>query len=169
VVTDDPAIAEHVRRARDLGQVRKYEHVLAGYNERLDTVQAAVLRRKLPHLDAWNASRRAAAAGYGAALAELDIDLPVEADEREHVWHLYVARSSERDAVRAALGEAGVATGLHYPLPLHLEPVLADLGHRRGEFPAAEDWSFRGFSLPMFAGIEKREVAAVSRALAAAT
>lgn len=168
VVTDDVAIAESVRRARDLGQVRKYEHVLAGYNERLDTVQAAVLRRKLPHLDAWNASRRAAAAAYAERLAQLELDLPVEADDREHVWHLYVVRSGERDSIRAALAEAGVATGLHYPLPLHLEPVLAGLGHRRGDFPVAEDWSFRGFSLPMFAGIEEREVAAVSRALAGA-
>jgi dTDP-4-amino-4,6-dideoxygalactose transaminase len=168
VVTDDAALAEHLRRARDLGQVRKYEHVLPGRNERLDTLQAAVLRRKLPHLEAWNASRRSAAAQYADALRELPLDLPAVADGREHVWHLYVARSDERDALRAALAQAGIATGLHYPLPLHLEPVIAHLGHRRGEFPAAEDWSFRGFSLPMFAGIEEREVAAVTRALAAA-
>jgi dTDP-4-amino-4,6-dideoxygalactose transaminase len=169
VVTDDPAIEEYVRRARDLGQVRKYEHVLAGYNERLDTVQAAVLRVKLAHLDAWNESRRAAAATYARLLAEIDVDLPAEAEGREHVWHLYVVRSDDRDRIRSVLEEAGVATGLHYPLPLHLEPVLAELGYRRGEFPAAEDWSFRGFSLPMFAGIEEDEVAAVADALARAT
>jgi dTDP-4-amino-4,6-dideoxygalactose transaminase len=169
VVTNDPAIDEHVRRACDLGQKRKYEHVLAGHNERLDTLQAAVLRTKLRYLDEWNESRRAAAEGYARALAELDLELPIEAQEREHVWHLYVIRSDERDRLRASLGEAGIATGLHYPLPLHLEPVLADLGHRRGDFPVAEDWSFRGLSLPMFAGIEDAEVTAVAEALARVT
>ncbi len=168
VVTDDSAIAEHVRRARDLGQVRKYEHVLAGYNERLDTLQAAALRVKLRHLDGWNESRRAAAAAYGQLLAEADLDLPEEAKGREHVWHLYVVRSDERDRVREALERAGIATGLHYPLPLHLEPVLASLGHRRGDFPAAEDWTSRGLSLPMFAGMKETEVAAVADAVARA-
>jgi dTDP-4-amino-4,6-dideoxygalactose transaminase len=169
VVTNDPALAEHVRRARDLGQRAKYEHVLAGHNERLDTLQAAVLRRKLPHLDAWNETRRAAAAAYTEALAGLDLELPVEAEGREHVWHLYVVRADERDRVRDALAEAGVATGLHYPLPLHLEPVLAGLGHRHGDFPVAEDWTSRGISLPMFAGITRAEIAAVGDGLGRAT
>jgi dTDP-4-amino-4,6-dideoxygalactose transaminase len=169
VVTDDEAIADHVRRARDLGQVRKYEHVVAGRNERLDTLQAAVLRVKLPQLDDWNESRRAAAAGYARLLGDFALELPVEANGREHVWHLYVVRADERDRLRDALAAAGIATGLHYPLPLHLEPILAGLGHRRGDFPVAEDWSFRGFSLPMFGGIEEREVASVAEALASAT
>ena len=164
VVTDDAQLAERVRVVRDLGQVRKYEHVVAGRNERLDTVQAAVLRSKLKHLDAWNASRRAAAKWYAEILAGMDLDLPAEAEGREHVWHLYVARSAMRDRLRDELAAAGIATGLHYPLPLHLEPVLEDLGHSRGEFPAAEDWSLRGFSLPMFAGIEEGEVTAVAEA-----
>ena len=173
VVTSDPDIAERVRILRDLGQVRKYEHVLAGRNERLDTLQAAVLRRKLRHLDTWNASRRAAAAAYGRILddldLDLDLDLPTEAEGREHVWHLYVVRTADRDRVRSSLADAGIATGLHYPLPLHLESVLAALGHERGDFPTAEDWSLRGFSLPMFAGIEQAETAAVAEAFTRAT
>jgi dTDP-4-amino-4,6-dideoxygalactose transaminase len=169
VVTSDAELAQRVRVLRDLGQVSKYEHISAAPNERLDTVQAAVLREKLPHLDAWNETRRAAAARYGDDLESLELDLPVEGDGREHVWHLYVVLSEERDRVRGELGEAGIATGLHYPLPLHLEPVLASLGHERGAFPVAEDWSFRGFSLPMFAGIEEEEVAAVVEALRRAT
>ena len=164
VVTNDPELAERIRILRDLGQVRKYEHVVAGHNERLDTLQAAVLRRKLPHLDAWNdvAARggsglreRARAArprppnrggGAGARLAPLRRS----------------ARPSEIVFGRRS-PTTGVATGLHYPLPLHLEPVLACLGYRRGEFPVAEDWSLRGFSLPMFAGIEQAEIDAVCR------
>ena len=166
VVTDDPELAERIRVLRDLGQVRKYEHVVAGHNERLDTLQAAVLRCKLPHLDEWNASRRAAAAAYQEALADLDLDLPIEAEGREHAWHLYVVRSSNRDRLRASLAANGVVTGLHYPLPLHLETVLAGLGYARGAFPVAEDWCFRGVSLPMFAGIERPEIAAVVEAAA---
>jgi len=165
VVTNDPELAERIRILRDLGQARKYEHVVAGHNERLDTLQAAVLRCKLRHLDAWNASRRTAAATYRRALAALELDLPTEAEGREHVWHLYVVRSSDRDRLRSSLAEGGVATGLHYPLPLHLEPVLARLGHRQGAFPVAEDWSLRGFSLPMFAGLEEAEIEAVAAAL----
>jgi dTDP-4-amino-4,6-dideoxygalactose transaminase len=165
VVTDDAEIAERVRLLRDLGQRRKYDHVLPGHNDRLDTLQAAVLRTKLVHLDEWNATRRAAARAYAELLEGLELELPVEADDREHVWHLYVVRSDDRDGLREALAGLGVATGLHYPLPLHLEPVLAGLGYRAGQFPAAEDWTSRGLSLPMFAGIRSSETAAVADAL----
>jgi len=165
VVTNDEDLAERIRLLRDLGQARKYEHVVPGHNERLDTLHAAVLRRKLRHLDGWNDSRREAAAAYGEALAVLDVDVPAEAVGREHVWHLYVIRAADRDRLRSSLADLGIATGIHYPLPLHLEPVLASLGHRRGEFPVAEDWTSRGLSLPMFAGIESSEIDAVVEAL----
>ena len=169
VVTDDAELAERIRLLRDLGQARKYEHVVAGHNERLDTLHAAVLSRKLEHLDGWNGSRRLQAAAYAEALATLPVDVPVEAEGREHVWHLYVIRAAERDALRSSLADFGIATGIHYPLPLHLEPVLASLGYRRGEFPVAEDWTSRGISLPMFAGIDSAEVSAVADALRQAT
>ena len=123
----------------------------------------------MPHLDEWNASRRAAAAGTQRRWPISASTSRSKAEGREHVWHLYVVRSADRDRLRSALAEDGVATGLHYPLPLHLEPVLARLGYARGAFPVAEDWSFRGFSLPMFAGIEQAEVAAVAEAAARAT
>ncbi len=165
VVTNDAELADRVRLLRDLGQARKYEHVLLGHNERLDTLQAAVLRCKLEHLDRWNESRRAAAELYAEALSGLNVELPVVADDREHVWHLYVIRRADRDDLRSALAERRVATGVHYPLPLHLEPSLAFLSHRRGDFPVAEDWASRGLSLPMFADIEASEIARVAAAL----
>jgi dTDP-4-amino-4,6-dideoxygalactose transaminase len=161
VVTDDPDLAERLRQLRDLGQARKYEHVLPGHNERLDTIQAAVLRVKLRRLDAWNEQRRAAAAAYADALGDLVL-LPVTAPEREHVWHLYVVRSPKRDRLREELDRAGIATGLHYPRPVHLQPAFAPLGHREGDFPAAEAWSRDGLSLPMFPGLGEDEARAVA-------
>jgi dTDP-4-amino-4,6-dideoxygalactose transaminase len=165
VVTNDGELAEWIRRSRDLGQVAKYEHVLPGHNERLDTIQAAVLLCKLRHLDGWNEARRATSAAYRDALRGLPLDCPVDAPDREHVWHLYVIRLRDRDHVRARLSAHGIGTGLHYPLPLHLEPVLTGLGHARGDFPVAEDWSDRGLSIPMFAGMEGGEVDAVASAI----
>jgi dTDP-4-amino-4,6-dideoxygalactose transaminase len=166
VVTDDEELAERIRRGRDLGQVGKYEHVQLGHNERLDTLQAAVLRRKLPLLEGWNELRRRHADAYRLALSGLELELPHEAEEREHVWHLFVVRTSERDGLRAVLADAGVATGLHYPVPLHLERVLERLGHGPGDFPAAEDWARRGLSLPMFPELQPAEIERVAAAIA---
>jgi dTDP-4-amino-4,6-dideoxygalactose transaminase len=158
VITNDASLAEGVRLLRDLGQETKYRHVIAGFNERLDTLQAAVLRVKLRHLDGWNASRREAAGAYAEALANLDLLLPGTAPEREHVWHLYVARSERRDQLRRALGSAGVQTGLHYPVPIHLQDAFARLGYPRGSLPTAEAWSDRLLSLPMFPGLNRAQV-----------
>jgi dTDP-4-amino-4,6-dideoxygalactose transaminase len=164
VVTADGELAERLRWLRDLGQARKYEHVVAGHNERLDTIQAAVLRVKLRHLDRWNELRREAAAAYEDALTGTDVALPLTAPEREHVWHLYVVRSTRRDELRAALERNGVETGLHYPRPVHLQPALAELGHREGDFPASERWSREGLSLPMFPGLGRREAQEIATA-----
>ena len=162
IVTNDERLAAALREKRDLGQRRKYEHVVAGYNERLDTLHAAVLRVKLPHLDRWNAARAALADVYGRCLEDVELQLPALAPEREHVWHLYVVRTRERDRARAALAEAGIATGLHYPVPVHLQPAFRSLGYAEGSFPAAEAWSREGLSLPMFPELHGDEAVRVA-------
>jgi dTDP-4-amino-4,6-dideoxygalactose transaminase len=166
VVTGDADLAERIRLLRDLGQARKYEHVVAGHNERLDTLQAAVLRVKLRHLDAWNDERRRAAADYAQALEDLPVSLPETALDREHVWHLYAIRCAHRDEVRAALDSAGIGTGIHYPVPVHLHVAFAALGHTRGSFPVAEAWSREQLSLPMFPGLDRDRVDVVADRLA---
>ncbi len=165
IVTNDAGLADRLRLARDLGQARKYEHVLAGYNERLDTLHAAVLRVKLPHLDAWNDARRAIASAYEQDLAGSSLALPQTSAGREHVWHLYVVRSPERDRLRHGLDKVGIATGLHYPTPIHLQEPFRDLGYQEGDFPAAEAWAREGLSLPMFPELEPAEVSRVSARL----
>jgi dTDP-4-amino-4,6-dideoxygalactose transaminase len=170
IVTDDAELADRIRILRDLGQRRKYEHVAIGGNERLDTLQAAVLRVKLCHLQAWTDLRRAHAATYARLLGD-SVRTPQVASWADPVWHLYVVRAENRDELRAALDEAGITTGLHYPLPLHLQPALARLGYAKGDFPVTEEWARTLLSLPMFAeltGAELERVAdAVNRAAAA--
>jgi dTDP-4-amino-4,6-dideoxygalactose transaminase len=157
VVTDDEELAATIRILRDLGQRQKYEHVAIAGNERLDTIQAAVLRVKLRHLDSWTASRRAHAAEYTTLLRDV-VRTPQVADWANPVWHLYVIRTENRDEVREALETAEISSGMHYPLPLHLQPALARLGHARGDFPAAEEWARTMVSLPMFAELEDEEL-----------
>ena len=164
VVTNDAELADRLRKLRDLGQARKYEHVIRGHNERLDTLQASVLRVKLRYLDQWNAARRRHAQEYADQLAGADVFLPVPMDDREHVWHLYVIRTPNRESIRASLDAEGVQTGLHYPVPVHLQQAFAPLGYDVGSFPATEQWSREGLSLPMFAELTSAEVAAVARA-----
>jgi dTDP-4-amino-4,6-dideoxygalactose transaminase len=163
VVTDDEELAGRIRVLRDLGQQRKYEHVAAGVNARLDTLQAAVLRVKLRHLDRWNALRRSRAELYTREL-EGSVTVPNVAEGVDPVWHLYVIRAANRDEIRDALTAEGIASGMHYPVPLHLQPALATLGHRAGDFPRVEAWARDLLSLPMFPELtddEVRRVAAV--------
>jgi dTDP-4-amino-4,6-dideoxygalactose transaminase len=171
VVTDDEELADKIRMLRDLGQRRKYEHVLIGANERLDTLQAAVLRVKLRHLDRWNTLRREHAAAYTELLAGT-VQTPEVAEWALPVWHLYVIRTEGRDALRAALADEQIATGVHYPLPLHLQPALNGLGYAEGDFPTTEEWARTLVSLPMFPEMrpdEIRRVAAVVRRVATAS
>jgi dTDP-4-amino-4,6-dideoxygalactose transaminase len=161
VVTDDESLADQIRVLRDLGQRRKYEHVVLGGNERLDTVQAAVLRVKLRHLEAWTEQRRAHAAAY-EDLLEGSVRIPRVAPWAKPVWHLYVIRAENRDELRAALESGGVATGMHYPVPLHLQPALAMLGYGKGDFPVAEEWARTLLSLPMYAELRRDEIERVS-------
>jgi dTDP-4-amino-4,6-dideoxygalactose transaminase len=167
VTTDDDDVAERIRLRRDVGQSDKYVHAVKGWNDRLDAIQAAVLRVKLRHLDHWNDLRRQHAAAYDAALSSTDVRVPRAAEWSEHVWHLYVVRSNERDRLRSALAESDVETGLHYPLPLHLQPALADLGYSSGDFPITESWADELLSLPMFPELEPAEIERVTDAVSA--
>jgi dTDP-4-amino-4,6-dideoxygalactose transaminase len=161
VVTVDEELAERIKVLRDLGQRKKYEHVVLGGNERLDTLQAAVLRVKLRHLPRWNDARRR----HAAALSELigdAVETPQVADWADPVWHLYVIRAENRDEIRDALAAEEIASGMHYPLPLHLQPALAHLGHGPGDFPVTEEWARTLLSLPMVAELEDDEVTRIA-------
>jgi dTDP-4-amino-4,6-dideoxygalactose transaminase len=162
VTTNDDELADQLRVLGNLGQRRKYDHVVAGWNERLDTIQAAVLRVKLEHLDRWNDLRREHADAYSEVLAATDLVLPETASWAEHVWHLYVVRSPRRDELAEALRAEGIETGMHYPCPLHLQPALAQLGYSAGEFPVTEAWARELLSLPMFPELEQSEIQQVA-------
>jgi dTDP-4-amino-4,6-dideoxygalactose transaminase len=162
LVTNDPAIAQVVRRMRNYGQDQKYHHVTMAWNRRLDTIQAAALRVKLQYLDRWNSSRRRLAALYAALLSDLDLVQPVLAPYAEHVYHLYVIRARERDALRAFLAEQGIETGIHYPIPIHLQPAYAELKYRAGDFPVTETLAQEIVSLPLFPEMTEDEVETVA-------
>ena len=164
ICTDDDDIAAVARQLRHLGQRAKGEHVRIGYNERLDGLQAALLRVKLPHLDSWNASRRAHAAAYAAALGD-GLRLPVERPETPSIFHLYPIRTPEREAVAERLADHGVQTGVHYAPALHHQPPFRD-GFDSDAFPAATAWAAEELSLPMFPGMEPEEIERVAEALA---
>ena len=162
VTTDDEELAQRIRLLRNLGQSSKYMHVAEGWNERLDTIQASVLRVKLRYLDGWNARRRRHAAAYEDAMMGSGISTPRAAPWAEHVWHLFAARMPRRDELRRTLAAHGIATGLHYPVPLHLQPPLAHLNGRRGSFPVTETWASQVLSLPMFAELGPHEIERVA-------
>jgi dTDP-4-amino-4,6-dideoxygalactose transaminase len=168
VVTNDAGVARRLRMLRDHGSEQKYRHELVGYNFRLEGIQGAVLNVKLKHLDDWNALRRRHAARYRELLAPLSgsLALPQEADYAEHVYHLFVIQTDARDALQRYLAAAGVHTGVHYPVPVHLQPAYAALGRREGDFPNAESQSRRVLSLPMFAELTEHQLKYVANALA---
>lgn len=165
VVTNDKRMAESLYMLRNYGQREKYHHMVQGFNHRLDTLQAAVLRVKLKHLDAWTAARRQHARLYGELLAHSPVVSPVEADYAEAVYHLYVIRVEDRDGLRAYLQERGVATGIHYPLPIHLQPGYRDLGYNKGDFPVTEGYAEQILSLPMYAELTPASIEYVAEAI----
>ena len=171
VTTNRAEVADQLRRLRNLGARAKYIHELVGPNSRLDTLQAAILRVKLRHLDEWVERRRAAAARYNRLLGDVPgVELPPECPDEQHCWHLYVVRVSERDIVLRALLEAGIGAGVHYPVPCHLQACLSGLGYRPGDFPVAEKLAGEIISLPLFpeiSGQQQERVASVLRAAAA--
>jgi dTDP-4-amino-4,6-dideoxygalactose transaminase len=165
VTTNDADIAEKIRLLRNIGQKVKYFHEIKGFNNRLDTMQAAVLGVKLPHLDGWNENRRRAAAAYAEQLADLPMVTPPTADYAEHIFHLYVVRVENREPLMEYLKERGIATGLHYPIPIHLQPAYAELGHERGDFPVTEAYAETILSLPIFPELDEARVAYVTNAI----
>src|SRR5215475_4396319 len=152
ITTNDQALAARMKMIRDHGQAKKYYHDIEGYNGRLDSIQAGWLSVKLRHLAKWNESRRALAHRYHELLAEVKdtMTLPVEASWTKGVYHLYVVRVADREALQAALTEVGIGTGIHYPIPLHLQKAYADLGYKRGDFPVTEQVAGEIVSLPMY-------------------
>jgi dTDP-4-amino-4,6-dideoxygalactose transaminase len=171
VTTNDEAVARYIRMIRDHGQSKKYYHQLEGYNGRLDALQAAFLRIKLRHLDTWTAQRRAAAERYNALLAPLSeagaIVLPHEPSSSQAVYHLYVIRTPERDALAASLNGAGIATGFHYPFPLHLQECYRDWGYKPGSLPVTERVASEIISLPMFPGLTAEQQSRVAAGIEA--
>lgn len=169
ITTNNAAIAERIERLRDHGRTNHYSHAEIGFNSRLDALQAAILQVKLRRLDEWNANRRRAAEWYAAELAQSGIRTPFVRKGSTHVYHLYVIATNERDAIRNKLNEAGVATGIHYPVPLHLQPALVHLGYRQGDLPYCEAMAAQSLSLPMFPELTRdqvRRIAAIVRAAA---
>jgi dTDP-4-amino-4,6-dideoxygalactose transaminase len=162
VTTDDDALAEKVRLLRNYGSQKKYYNEVKGYNSRLDELQAAFLRVKLPHLDAWNARRSHLAARYASGLADVpDLVLPQSAEPNAHVWHLYVVQHPRRDELQKYLTQRGIGTLIHYPIPPHLSEAYADRGFSRGTFPLAEKFAETVLSLPIGPHCSEAEVAEV--------
>lgn len=158
VTTSDQALVERIRLLRDHGRISKYEHAIIGQNARLDNLQAAILAVQAKRLDAWNASRRQAARWYAQYLADTGLVLPVEVADAEPVYHLYVVRSAARDGLRQHFETHGVATGIHYPVPIHLQPACRDLGVARGAMPVTERLADEILSLPMHPFLTEEDV-----------
>lgn len=165
VATDDPAVADRVRMLRNYGERARYDSEIPGFNSRLDELQAAILRVKLAHLDAWNEARRARAHRYGELLEGLPLRLPVEMPWARHVYHLYVVRTEDRDALQAHLQAHGIVVHAHYPRPVHFNEAYAHLGYCPGAFPVAERACREVLSLPLYPELPMDAVEAVARAV----
>ncbi len=159
VTTNDARLWERLRSLRNYGQREKYEHIERGINARLDTLQAAVLNVKLRRLPAWNQARRSHAEKYRQLLAGVgDIVFQTLQPDSEHVYHLFVIETGQRDALRDFLAQAGVQTGVHYPKPIHLQKAYVDLGHKHADFPHTLNLSGRMISLPMYAELGMEQI-----------
>jgi dTDP-4-amino-4,6-dideoxygalactose transaminase len=160
ITTNDEALAKKIALYRNYGSDRKYYHDELGSNNRLDTLQAAVLLAKLPHLEAWTKARVALAANYDLLLQGVDVERPALVQDGSHVYHLYpirVAKGVDRDAVLKALNEGGVGASIHYPVPVHLQGAYKDLPYEKGDFPISEDHAQRMISLPIFPELTREQ------------
>jgi dTDP-4-amino-4,6-dideoxygalactose transaminase len=160
ITTDNGEIAKKLRLLRNHGRItKKYEHEIEGYSSRLDNLQAAILRIKLRYIDKWNDMRRRNGGKYNQLLSNVNgIIIPHEADYAKHVYHLYVIGIEERDKLREELKSEGIATGIHYPISLHLQPAYNYLGYEIGDFPVTEECSQKILSLPMFAELTDEQI-----------
>ena len=159
IVTPNEKLARQARKLSNYGEVVKYEHTEKGLNARLDTLHAAILQVKLPHLDDWNRQRARHAQRYRQRLAGIgDVRLPKVLPECTHVYHLFMVQTSRRDALRQFLQDRGVQTGIHYPTPIHLQPAYADHGWKKGDFPVAEELASQIVSLPMFPELRDEQI-----------
>lgn len=165
IVTNDEDLATRLRLLRQHGQTSKYEHAIIGYNFRLEEMQAAVLNVKLPHLDKWNNGRRERAARYNELLSDTGLVLPREMDYARHVYHVYAVQCDNRDELQNRLAASGIQTGVHYPIPIHLQPAYASLGYKVGDLPVTEQLSERVLSLPLFAELTDDQQRAVADAI----
>lgn len=165
IVTDDASLAERARLLRQYGWQERYVSAIKGLNSRLDELQAAVLRVKLRHLEAWNGQRRHLAGLYGERLAGSGVTLPCEPQDGTHVYHLYVVQHSRRDELQAFLREQGIGTLIHYPAPVHLQPAYRDLGCEAGSLPVTEAVAGEVLSLPMYPELREDEATTVAAAV----
>jgi dTDP-4-amino-4,6-dideoxygalactose transaminase len=165
ITTNNPELARKIRKIRDHGSGERYHHDLIGLNGRLDEIQAVVLRVKLPHLSSWNEQRRGHASLYSNLLSGSFVTTPTARAENCHVFHLYVIRSPRRDELQAFLKERGVFTGIHYPVPIHLQKAMASLGYRPGDLPVTEQAASQILSLPLYAELAEEEIEYVVQAI----
>jgi dTDP-4-amino-4,6-dideoxygalactose transaminase len=166
VVTQDEDVANKIRMIRDHGQAKKYFHDMEGYNGRLDAIQAGVLRIKLKRLETWNEARRQNARYYDGLLSQIPgVTIPGKANGVVPVYHLYVILADDRDGLQKHLNEKGVGTGLHYPVPLHLQKAYANKGYKEGDFPVTESVAKRLLSLPMFPELTKEQIEYVTQTI----
>ena len=166
VTTNDPAMQKTMRMLRDWGQEKKYYHVLKGFNYRMEGFQGAILRVKLRHLAAWTEARQVRAAAYDRLLAGNEVvEAPRPPANGKHVYHIYAVRTADRATLMRALQSHGIGTGIHYPIPVHLQEAHEDLGYRKGDFPESERAADQVLSLPMFPELALTDVEVVAAAI----
>jgi dTDP-4-amino-4,6-dideoxygalactose transaminase len=165
ITTSDDEIAKQVRLLRDHGRISKYEHAIVGQTARLDTIQAGVLRVQADRLDAWNARRRQVASWYRHHLAHTPLTLPTESTDAEPVYHLYAVRTPRRDALRDHLTSRQIGVGVHYPIPVHLQPAYRHLRYSQGSLPVSEQFASEQLSLPMHPFLDEAAVVHVAQAI----
>jgi dTDP-4-amino-4,6-dideoxygalactose transaminase len=158
VLTSDKRYLQSLKMLRDWGQEQRYHHVMQAFNYRMDGIQGAILRVKLRYLADWTEKRRAGAARYDAALAGANVTTPYRSPKRRHVYHVYAVRTSDRAALQERLLAAGVQSGLHYPVPVHLQPAHLDLGYKQGDFPVSERAAREVLSLPLYPELEPEQI-----------